>query len=54
MVIADSCGAVCPNRAVSVVLGNGDGTFQLPRVYDLGGMNAVGVDAEINVASPGE
>jgi len=36
VVVADGCGG-CGHRNIAVLLGNGDGTFGLPRTYDLGG-----------------
>jgi Bacterial Ig-like domain (group 3)/FG-GAP-like repeat len=42
-----SCGS--GNGAVSVMLGNGDGTFQLPVIYSTGGFDAVSVAiADVN------
>ncbi len=37
LVASNNCGAVCPEGALSVQLGNGDGTFQTAVLYDSGG-----------------
>jgi len=42
LVVANQCPA-CGTGGVSVLLGNGDGTFRAPVTYDSGGINAVSV-----------
>jgi hypothetical protein len=43
LVVANQCpsGSECPNGVVSVLLGNGDGTFQAPVTYGSGGEDAL-------------
>lgn len=49
VVIANECSATCPNGAVTVSLGNGDGTFQPAVLYDSGGQYNDGVAvADVN------
>jgi Bacterial Ig-like domain (group 3)/FG-GAP-like repeat len=39
IVTADECGSICPNGGVSVLMGNGNGTFQPAVLYDSGGIS---------------
>ena len=43
LVVANQCNSDCSSGAVSVLLGNGDGTFQAPVSYSSGGYDALSV-----------
>ncbi|HZW79628.1 MAG TPA: FG-GAP-like repeat-containing protein [Candidatus Deferrimicrobiaceae bacterium] len=50
VVVANSCASSsCPNGSVSILLGNGDGTFQTAVAYNSGGQNSASVAvADVN------
>jgi hypothetical protein len=49
LIVANECGSNCENNSVSVLLGNGDGTFQTAVSYSSGGLYAFSVAvADVN------